>query len=136
MSQKRSKKKTEALKNEVAAIVEEVKVKKPGRKKSQAVPEQAAQITKPEEAYIIIDYPTANEAIVGFHYAIRIGASSDGAVEISIDSADWLPCRNAAGYWWFDWENFSPGTHTITARIVNQSVRSLKETQKIKVKAI
>lgn len=39
-------------------------------------------------SYIVIDYPNEAEIINGLHYALRIGASNDGYVEISLMTAN------------------------------------------------
>lgn len=67
--------------------------------------------------FVVIDHPSDGEIVNGLHYAIRIGASDNAAVEIAFDGSEWQPCRQAAGYWWFDWGYFVPGVHTINARL-------------------
>ncbi|MCL2389602.1 MAG: hypothetical protein FWC85_04395 [Elusimicrobia bacterium] len=77
--------------------------------------------------YIVLDHPVHNETIFGNHYAIRIGASQDGFVEISFNKGEWQPCRYAAGYWWFDWEYFMPGNYTIAVRLVDQGGETISQ---------
>ena len=102
-----------------------------------AVPETkkaAVKVSKPavDSAYIVVDHPQENELISGLHYAIRIGASDNGSVEISFDNGEWQQCRPSAGYWWFDWGYFTPGIHSVTARLRNADGKTLKKTPSIK----
>ncbi|MDR2709562.1 MAG: hypothetical protein LBC07_06280 [Elusimicrobiota bacterium] len=71
------------------------------------------------DAFLSIDFPMENDSIVGLHYAIRVGASKNGYVEISFNDGEWNPCRFGAGYWWFDWGYFKPGTYKISARLIS-----------------
>ena len=71
---------------------------------------------KEGEAYVTIDYPTSGEKLNAHHYAVRIGAGNGWGVELSIDSGDWQSCREAGGYFWFDWWPAS-GKHKLTARM-------------------
>jgi hypothetical protein len=72
-------------------------------------------------SYIVIDYPNEGEIISGLHYALRVGASSDGYAEISFNDGEWLPCRFSGGYWWFDWTDFTPGHHCLSARLISHN---------------
>jgi len=93
-----------------------------------ARPKKAAPRKEQQELYVYIDYPTENEIVSGLHYAIRIGATETaGMVEISFDGGEWLPCRPAAGYWWHDWGYFTPGSHTIAARLRSEAGKTLKK---------
>jgi hypothetical protein len=67
---------------------------------------------------VVIDYPRENETIVCQSYAIRISAAD--AVEVSVDGADWRPCRYAVGHWWFDWADCTSGPHRIIARLCSE----------------
>lgn len=88
-----------------------------------------------KNSYVIVDYPVENETIAGNNYVLRIGASTDGYVEVSFNSGEWLPCRFASGYWWFDWNYFKSGNVTIAARIVGSDgkVVKLSDIRKCKV---
>jgi len=77
--------------------------------------------------YILIDYPTDGELLSGVHYAIRIGASG-GNCQISFDGQNWNDCRQNAGYWWYDWSYFLPGTYRINARLVDDTGKVIKKT--------
>lgn len=67
--------------------------------------------------YVTVDYPKNLETITSRHYSVRIGVSDCTSVDISINDRPWQPCRHAVGYWWFDWNNFQPGTHQLVARM-------------------
>lgn len=69
------------------------------------------------QEYIVIDYPKNLETITSNHYTIRIGSTNTDRVEISIDDNPWQNCRHSVGYWWYDWNNISKGTHQIVARM-------------------
>ena len=84
-----------------------------------------------QENRIVIDHPTENEKISKEHYAVRISTSTCERVEISVDGAEWLPCRNAAGHWWFDLHDIASGGHTFVVRMHNagttfESMRKFK----------
>ncbi len=72
--------------------------------------------TKTNE-YVVIDYPQQLETINSRHYTFRIGTSNCHKVEISINDQPWQPCRYSAGYWWYDWNGYTPGNYTTVARI-------------------
>jgi hypothetical protein len=86
-----------------------------------------------ENTYIVIDYPTEGELISGLAYAIRIGASESGKVELSFNGGEWQPCRAGAGYWWFDWGYYEPGTYKIVARLVDDNGKVIKKSDARKV---
>ncbi|MCG3205593.1 MAG: hypothetical protein KCHDKBKB_02315 [Elusimicrobia bacterium] len=65
---------------------------------------------------IAIDYPREEELIIPGHYAIRLSATPNSQVEISINSGEWQGCRTALGYYWFDWEPKTAGEITLVAR--------------------
>jgi hypothetical protein len=65
---------------------------------------------------ITIDYPQKGETLSGPRYTFRISAPGMGQVEVTVDGAEWLPCRAADGYWWLDWNVFPPGKYSIMAR--------------------
>jgi hypothetical protein len=67
--------------------------------------------------YVEIDYPTNMETITSRYYGIRIGTSPCDRVDISIDDQPWQTCRHSVGYWWYDWTNYTPGTHQMVARL-------------------
>jgi hypothetical protein len=62
-----------------------------------------------------IDYPQQGEKVQVGHYAVRISGCT-GECQVSIDDGDWQNCRNAEGFWWYDWSADQPGTHRISVR--------------------
>jgi hypothetical protein len=71
----------------------------------------------PATEYVVLDYPKNLETITSRQYSVRIGACDCAGMDISIDDQPWQPCRHAVGYWWFDWNNYAPGTHQLVARM-------------------
>jgi len=76
-------------------------------------------------AQVAIDFPQQGERIVSPDYTFRIGAKTAGAVEISIDGGEWRPCREAEGYWWYDWSGYEPGKHKAVARVHPENGREI-----------
>ena len=101
----------------------------PKTKKAAAgkIPKQPKAAEKKQDLFVTIDYPQEAEIVSGLVYGMRIGASDGGTVEVSVNGGDWSPCRNAGGYWWFDWGYYKPGPHTITARLVDSNGSILKK---------
>lgn len=64
----------------------------------------------------VIDYPCEGDAIYSGHYAVRISMAGADAVEVSLDGGAWQACRDAAGYFWFDWQTEAAGPHRLVAR--------------------
>ncbi len=77
---------------------------------------KTTKLVKTDE-YVVVDYPKNLETITSRHYSVRIGSSDCTGVDISVNDQPWQPCRHAVGYWWFDWNNFQPGTHQLVARM-------------------
>lgn len=133
--------KTESLAVKTVAKKKTAAKKKVTATKSAAVKKTCCASKKELEAknnpnsYVIVDYPVENETIASDNYVLRIGASTDGYVEVSFNSGEWLPCRFASGYWWFDWNYFKSGNVTIAARIVGSDgkVVKLSDIRKCKV---
>jgi len=111
-------------------------------KAAAAAARKTAGARKPKEtkavpsAYVVIDHPSNGETVSGLHYAMRIGASGDGFVEISFNGGEWLPCRHSAGFWWFDWGYFTPGAYTIVARLRTQEGRTVKKSAPVKCEVV
>lgn len=87
----------------------------------EAIPAATQTLTKTtkklQELQVFIDYPAQDEGIGLEGYSVRIGTTPGAEkVEISIDRGPWLPCRQAEGYWWYDWSNYGDGVHRLTAR--------------------
>lgn len=78
------------------------------------------------ESFIIVDFPQEKEVISSAEYTLRLGASPDAQnVEVSIDGGDWRACRQAVGYWWFDWSGYSKVAHKLSARVMTQDGRTI-----------
>ncbi len=79
-----------------------------------------AKKTVAKAADVHIDFPREGDVLPNSgHYAVRIGAKPDTAVELSFDNKNWFQCREAAGYYWFDWYPTKVSGVTLTARIKN-----------------
>jgi hypothetical protein len=76
-----------------------------------------------------IDYPNEGERVSPAGYTFRVGAEERLAfAEISVDRGPWQPCRQACGFWWYDWNGYAPGEHAVAARAVAQDGRTLNST--------
>lgn len=130
----------DTLKVESGKAVDTLEPNEPKKTKKVAAKRQKKATAKKAAfdptCYVIIDYPQKNDIITGLHYAIRIGASDNGAVELSIDSGDWQPCRQGGGFWWFDWGYFTPGEHTLVARLRDAEGTTLTKSPKVAVKVV
>jgi hypothetical protein len=69
----------------------------------------------PAAGALAIDYPSEGDRVIQGHYAVRISAAS-GPVDVSINGGEWQSCREANGYFWFDWWPETTGKQKITAR--------------------
>ena len=66
---------------------------------------------------ICIDYPQNNETVFCGHYCFRLGSRKPcSAMQVSINGGEWQNCRQANGYWWFDWWNFNTGNFYLEAK--------------------
>lgn len=73
-----------------------------------------------------IDYPRQGETITGAGYTFRVSAPLDSrVVEVAIDQGPWKPCREASGFWWFDWSGYESGEHQLVARLVTAEGRPI-----------
>ncbi|MDR2396098.1 MAG: hypothetical protein LBD57_05810 [Endomicrobium sp.] len=113
----------------IKALKKKRSLKKATKLKTKSIDEKKLELKNNCNSYIVIDYPFESENIKGFHYVIRVGASNEGYVELSFNNGEWLPCRFASGYWWFDWSYFTPGDHFISARLVNPSGDVILQTE-------
>jgi hypothetical protein len=78
-----------------------------------AVPSRAMQ-SRPA---VRVECPSEGDVIALPSYTFKIAATSGvEAMEVSIDQGDWVPCREAAGFWWYDWSGFDKGEHELAAR--------------------
>lgn len=70
----------------------------------------------PIERAVFVDFPREGDSVPLGHYAIRVGAPADGTVEVTLDGKAWNVCRNAVGYYWYDWRPEKAGRAAIVAR--------------------
>ena len=123
-------------KKAVAVPVTPEVVKSPAKPRKKAAAKPAVKLSVApiiqDSSYVLIDHPSNGETVCGLHYAIRIGSSEHGSVEISFNSGEWQPCRASAGYWWFDWGYYTPGTYKIVARLRNGAGESIAKSPIVK----
>ena len=150
MSPRKTTKKTGASQSATDTLVKPAKtVKKKivrAKKQPKAIAVPAANITPavapkaaaaPSKPYVVIDFPVTSETVSGLHYAIRMGSSDDNnSVQIQFNGGEWLPCRSTAGYWWYDWGYFIPGTYKIVARLVDAEGNQIKKTSITKIEVV
>lgn len=87
-------------KNAVKTVVKPaVPAAKPAAKKS-AAPKKAALT-------VSIDHPLEGETLRPGHYSVRLSAPVGAQVQVRLDGGEWLDCREAVGFLWFD---FAPVT--------------------------
>jgi hypothetical protein len=82
-------------------------------------PEQKAKRTEPKRSSSrpTVDFPIQLERICHPSYAVRVGVPSTmRRVEIAVNQDAWKPCREAIGYWWYDWDDMTPGEHELVVR--------------------
>lgn len=66
---------------------------------------------------VCIDYPQNNETVYCGHYCFRLGSRKPcTAMQVSVNGGEWQNCRQANGYWWFDWWNFNTGNFYLEAK--------------------
>jgi hypothetical protein len=70
---------------------------------------------------ITVDYPQERELVTSSGYTFRVAARAASRVEVAIDDSAWQPCRQADGYWWYDWSDYMSGKHQVIARIQPQN---------------
>lgn len=85
-------------------------------KKKTAAP-KTADTVKPSAVCAVLDHPQQGEKITAPRYTFRVGTAGDIAwVEISINEGPWQACRNAVGYWWYDWADYPAGRYQAAVR--------------------
>jgi hypothetical protein len=68
-----------------------------------------------------VKFPRAGETVIGPSYSVQIEAAPEPVrVELRINDADWIACREALGLFWYDWSGFEPGAHRLTARVMTK----------------
>jgi hypothetical protein len=80
------------------------------KRRSPQIAARALVVPKPA-----IDYPLENERVGSDGYTIRVNAPQARLVRVAINQGEWLECRPAVGFWWFDWSGIAPGEHEIVA---------------------
>lgn len=96
-----------------------------------AKPPKAAKAPKaPKAPAVTLDYPLPGEQVRPGHYAVRVAAKPEVSVEVSVDGGPWQPCREAVGFYWFDWTPSEAGPHTLVARAKNGSPRFAKSEER------
>ena len=84
-----------------------------GSKDKPAVPERTVR----SRHAVRVECPGEGDVIARPAYTFKISAAPgvDG-VEVSVDQGDWMPCREAVGFWWYDWSGFDAGEHKLAVR--------------------
>jgi hypothetical protein len=68
---------------------------------------------------VIIDFPKEGEVVSPPHYAFSIRTNVPVIkIELSVNGGNWRPCREAAGKWWYDWNEFKSKTYAVHARSI------------------
>jgi hypothetical protein len=71
-----------------------------------------------KRAPVRVSYPGKKETVSNPSYTVQIAVEEPvAAVELSIDRGDWLPCREAVGLWWYDWNGYDSGDYEFVARL-------------------
>lgn len=65
---------------------------------------------------VLVDYPIEAALVRPGHYAVRVDALGADDVELRLDATSWLPCREAVGFFWYDWSPQKPGPVVLRAR--------------------
>ena len=91
-----------------------MKTKSPAPRKTPRAKRSAEEA--PTRLQVAVDYPLEEEQVRRDHYAVRISAPDATEAEISINERPWQPCRESAGFRWFDWYPESTGEHRLAAR--------------------
>lgn len=105
------------------------------KSKAKRSEKKSPKVEKKAIAKVAVDFPQANETIQAGHYAVRLSAQPDVAVEISIDGSEWALCRFGVGHFWFDWYPSKTGRVTLQARAkAGDSDWSSPESRTVQVK--
>jgi hypothetical protein len=85
--------------------------------KKKVVGQKLGPVVKTSEVRAVLDHPQQGEKITAPRYTFRIGTIGDlERVEISINEGPWQACRNAVGYWWYDWADYAAGRYQAAVR--------------------
>ena len=64
-----------------------------------------------------VEFPLENEALDGPSYTFRLIAPAAAVtVDVCVNQGDWLPCLEALGLWWHDWDVTDTGEYAVVAR--------------------
>ena len=65
-----------------------------------------------------VEFPQEGETVVSPEYTFRILApEATVTVDVCVNQGDWLPCREAVGLWWHDWNTEGDGEYEVVARV-------------------
>lgn len=85
--------------------------------KNKTTPRETEAAAKTIGVSAVLDHPQQGEIITAPKYTFRIGTLGNiELVEISINQGPWQQCRNAAGYWWYDWSGYKSGRYQAEAK--------------------
>lgn len=100
----------------------------PRKRKNAATPQPPAaeEPASPGEPWVessgerleaFIDYPQEDELVPLGQYTFRVGTQPAASlVEAAVDGGEWRRCREAGGYWWYDWRDYETGPHRLVVR--------------------
>ena len=103
--------------------------------KNKTETKKTKEAVKPVEVRAVLDHPQQGEKITAPQYTFRVGTFGGDVelVTISIDQGPWQPCRNSAGYWWYDWSGYTEGryqaeakAHTKDGQVVTSGLRKFQ----------
>jgi len=78
---------------------------------------KAAPAATPKDNIAQIVFPMENETIKSSSYTLKIKTKQPcKKVEVRFDGGEWEPCREAIGFWWFDWANYARKTYSVETR--------------------
>ena len=78
-----------------------------------------------------VKFPRAGETVARPSYSVQIETAPEPVrVELRINDADWIPCREALGLFWYDWSDFEPGAHRLIARVMTQEGEVLESIER------
>ena len=94
--------------------------------------------TETRATKVSIKYPQKDEVIASKRYAFKISTSIRvDKVMISLDDGEWRLCREAGGYWWFDWEGYVSRTYLLQAVAqTNDGAQHLSPFRRFKVSCV
>ena len=83
---------------------------------------------------VCIDYPQNNETVYCGHYCFRLGSRKPcTSMQVSINGGEWQNCRQANGYWWYDWWTFNTGNFYLEAKAYVEGKEEKTAKRKFKV---